>query len=191
MKIEELDWHRDDLREALDRSMARVHQHAQTRSIGMISANLAANTAEANRDALHALKQAVRQAGFGYAHVRGMAKERDQIVSEPSLLLIGREGDDPALRNFLIRQGQKFDQSDVIYKSGDSDDATMIHTRDDPDGHVGNEFNLGPWHANRTAAQFFTGLKGKRHFDFGESLEEMQVVYTRPVSFSNRTESLM
>lgn len=188
MRIDDLtNW--TDLTEALDRSLSRVQTHMQTRSVGLISANLASNTAQENLHARHELTQMLRQAGFGYSHVRGMARERDQVVSEPSLLVIGDKGDDPALKHWLIRAGQKFDQSDVIYKSGSEDDAMMIHTRNDEDGDVGAEFNIGPWHANRTAAQFFTKLKAGQ-FDFGHELQEMRIVYTRPISFSNREESL-
>ena len=165
-------WNYDDpaLREALNRSLARVHTHTKNRSIGIISAN----------QARYELSQTARKAGFGYAHMKAM--RRDAVVSEPSLLIIGREDDRRSLRSFLIKHGRKYDQSCILYKSGNSENATSIYTRDDEgnDKKVGDEEDWGKWHANRTAARFFAALDGKRHSDFGEGVDEMQVVYTLP-----------
>jgi hypothetical protein len=152
--------------------------------------------------------QAIRRAGFGYANVRGIAPENGGTVSEPAFLVIGRQGDDPALKAFLIQHGRRLNQSDVIYKSGSSANATGIYTKDDPvNQHMdGQEEDWGPWHANRSAAKYLTRLKGDRHFDFahmsddqGDSnnkrlltrQDETMVAYTMPLSFSNRHESLL
>ena len=168
---ETAEWNYDDpaLREALNRSLARVHAHTKNRSIGIISAD----------QARYELSQAARKAGFGYAHVKAM--KRDAVVSEPSLLIIGREGDDKGLRAFLIRHGQKYGQNCIVYKSGYSENATGIYTRDEArnDKKVGDEENWGKWHANLTAARFFAALDGKRHSDFGEGVDEMQVMSIR------------
>ena len=42
------------------------------------------------------------------------AMKRDAVVSEPSLLIIGREGDDKGLRTFLIKHGQKYNRSCIV-----------------------------------------------------------------------------
>lgn len=194
------------LREALNRSLARVHSHLQGRSIGIISANRGENTPAENARARHELVQAIRRAGFGYSHVRGVGPEDGGTVSEPSLLIIGREGDDRGLRAFLIRHGRRLGQSSVLYKSGLADNATGIYTKDDPvnQHRDGEEEDWGPWHANRSAAKFMTKLKGGGQFSFGDlpdegdtrllshkaRQDEMLVAYTRPISFSNRQESL-
>jgi hypothetical protein len=178
------------LDEALNRSLGRVYTQTKTRSIGIMSASLKDNSEQQNFVARHELSRAIKRAGFGYAHVRGVAQERGQIVEEPSLLLIGIEGDDPRLKSFLIRNGRKYNQTSVMYKSGASNRAVEIYTRDDPalGVHDGQQVDRGVWHPNRSAAQFLTRLKGGRSFAF---VNEDRVVYTRPFGFFTRGESLM
>jgi hypothetical protein len=202
--------HPDALREALNRSLARVYTHTQDRSIGIISGNRRNVTREENIKARQELMRDIRRAGFGYANVRGVGPENGAIVSEPAILVIGHKGDDPALKAFLISQGRRLNQNSVLYKSGSSNNATGIYTKDDPINQRsdGQEEDWGPWHANRSAAQYLTRLKGDRHFDFAHvpanqgdpdskrllshqtRQDEMMVAYTQPTSFSNRHESL-
>jgi hypothetical protein len=184
------------LDEALNRSLSRVQTQINTRSIGIMSANLAANSQQQNLAARNGLTLAMKRAGFGYAHVRGVAQERGHAIPEPSLLLIGTEGDDPRLKRFLIHNGRKYSQDSVLYKSGASENATGIYTRDDPlTGHRdGQEEDWGEWHPNRSTAQFLTKLKGDRSFTFakeGQIPNEARIVFTRPYSFATRHESLM
>jgi hypothetical protein len=180
------------LDEALNRSLGRVYTQTKTRSIGIMSASLDTNTPEQNLASRHELKRAIKRGGFGHAHVRGVGQESGYPVPEPSLLLIGTEGDDPRLKQFLIRNGRKHRQYSVLYKSGASDRAIEIYTRDDPARgvHDGQEVDRGIWHPNRSAAQFLTRLKGDRSFTFAKEGQD-RIVYTHPFGFFTRGEALM
>jgi hypothetical protein len=195
------EWYGNDFQEALSRSLLRVHQHAQTRAIGIISANLQTNTAKRNKDARHELTEDIRKAGFGYTHVKSVGQEDGKAVPEPSMLVthvksvgqedgkavpepsmlvIGHKGEDKnRLKNFLVNHGAKYGQTGVLYKDQGQENAKFIHTS--PMRH-GEEEDLGKFHANRSAAQFFTKLKGKRQFSF----EDVEVVYLRPIGFFTR-----
>ena len=188
----------EEIQEALNRSLSRVNQHAQNNTIGLISANLQALTQqdrERNNRARGELGHQIRTAGYGYAHVRGASKEAGEHVSdEPSFMVVGPKRDKKGnFKQFLMKHGQKHGQSSVVYKHPDSENATLIYTRDDPEhGHkYGDEEDLGKWHANRTAAQYFTKLKGPRNFNFEAVEDDMIIVYTNPVSFFSRKESLL
>jgi hypothetical protein len=101
------------LREALSRSLSRVHAHTQNRSIGIISPNLEANTAEQNAEARHLLTMAIKQAGYGYSHVKGMGKERD---AEPLTKILGliHHMIYPDAPEFLIKNGISPESDEAI-----------------------------------------------------------------------------
>lgn len=174
----------EDLDEALNRSLARVHTHVQNRPIGIMTGNREENTAEQNKAAKKDLVQNLKKHGFGYAHVRGVGQEDGGAVSEPSILIIGNKGDSKGhLEKFLIKHGQKYGQSGVLYKPHDDENAHFIDTKE----NIGQKSSLGKFHANDSAAKFFTKLKGNRQLSFSE---ETRVAYLSPVTFTNRTETL-
>lgn len=177
--IEQLrDFYVSDFPEALNRSLSRVMTHAAARSIGIISANRTANSPAENNRARHELQRDIQSAGYGYAHVKGVGQEDSEAVSEPSLLVIGHEGDDKGkLKKDLVRLGQKHGQFAVLHKQHGEDNAKLVYTNQDA---LGKEDDLGKFHANDTTAKFFTRLKGKdKRFSFGDQM----VVYLEPRGF--------
>jgi len=83
------------------------------------------------------------------------------------------------LKNFLVNHGAKYGQTGVLYKDHGQENAKFIHTS--PKRH-GEEEDLGKFHGNRSAVEFFTKLKGKCQF----SVEDVEVVYLRPIGFFTR-----
>ena len=178
---------KEHLVEALVKSLSRINTHLHNRSFGLISGNLKDNSDEQNRAHRVELRDAIKAAGFGYTHVRGFSLERGEPTeSEPSFLVAGHQDvpDRNRLKNFLIRHGQKHDQSSVIYKPHGETRAKEIYTREEEGHKIGDVEDRGEWHPNHTTARYLTKLKGNRHFAFGQENEEItQVVYQRAASF--------
>jgi len=158
------------LRDALGQSWSRVYTMTEGRSIGIISANQTDKSAQQNVAARYELTREKKRFGFGHAHVRGIElRNPRETTTEPALLLIGAKGEDRALKSFLIRNGRKYQQISVLYKSGTSDRVTGIFLPD------GIEEDWGIWQPGLSPAFLMAGT----------------VVYTRPFSFSTRGESLI
>jgi hypothetical protein len=72
-----------------------------------------------------------------------------------------------------------------LYKQHGDPNAKFVHTSEK---HFGKEEDLGKFHANDSAAMYYTKLKGetgtKRQFSF--SNEGIDVVYLKPRGFSVR-----
>jgi hypothetical protein len=182
----------ESLHEALNRSLARVHQHTQSRNIGIISANRGENTADENKAAHKQLAKDIKSAGYGFAHVSGRSREGEEVQSEPSFLVIGAKGKEDQLLHHLKKWGQKYNQDSILHKPHNSTEASLHGTSDNPESYPGpgKQEGVGKWHPNKVA-QFFSALKGKRSFTFAEEVsDEPLVVYTLPASFFSRKETL-
>ena len=86
-------------------------------------------------------------------------------MAEPALLLIGAKGDDRALKSFLTRNGRKYQQMSVLYKSGTSDRVNRHPSSREPRRGLGDL-------ASGSVARFLDG----RYCG----------CYTRPFGFSTR-----
>jgi hypothetical protein len=152
----------------------------------MISANRAGNTAELNNKVCYELRRDVKNAGFGYVHV---AHVEGEVLSQPSLLVIGCEGkDDNRLKYFLVKNGEKYDQEGVLYKDQGELNAKFIYTSK---GRAGTEEDLGKFHANGSAAQYFANLNCNRGPRCQEKLNaSLTVLYLEPKGFFVRREML-
>lgn len=170
-------------------SLSRVHTHTQGRNIGMITAHRGENTTEENNKNNAELESHIRKAGYGFVKVKGRyienhGTDKAKAVDEKSYLVVGKKGDDKGqLLSFLKKHGQKHGQDSILHKAHDSEEAHLHGTREGGYPGMGEKASVGKWHPNR-APEFHTAMKGNRTFAF-ESFE-----FLRPVSFSNRQESL-
>jgi hypothetical protein len=181
------DWYGESFSEALGRSLSRVMQHAQERSIGVISADRQGQTSAEKLHARRSLLGDIKKQGFGYTHVLGVGQEEGGPSSEKSFLVIGRPGDDKGhLKGALKSLGQKYGQMGVMHKQFGDPSAKFVHTSQE---HFGKEEDLGTFHANDSAAVFHTKLKGNRQFSY-QKKEGMDVLYLEPRSFFVRRDVL-
>ena len=175
----------DRFNEALDDSFSLVMHHANERSIGVISAYRAQDHTDAeNRQAHRNLVKDVRASGYGYTHVHGMGQEEGGTVSsEPSLLVIGREGDDKGhLKKTLTKLGNKYKQFGIMHKQYGELNAKFVNTTKD---EYGKEEDLGEFRADDSTAQYYTKLKGSSQFSYSQDKkkEGLDVAYTVPKGF--------
>jgi hypothetical protein len=181
------DWYGDPgFQEALGRSLARVAQHAQERSIGVISADRQGQTASDKAEARRGLIGDIKRSGFGYTHVLGVGQEEGGASSEKSFLVIGNKGNDQGhLKKTLSNLGRKYDQMGIMHKQHGDSNAKFVHTSKE---HFGKEEDLGTFHANDSTALFHTKLKGNRQFSY--SKEGTDVLYLEPKGFMVRRDVL-
>jgi hypothetical protein len=178
--------------EAASKSLARVHQHAQGRNIGMITAHRGENTAQENKSRNKELEHHIRKAGYGFVKVKGRyienhGTDRAKAVDEHSYLVIGKKGHDNGhLKGFLKKHGEKYKQDSVLHKAHDEEHAHLHGTRDGGFPGKGKTHNVGKFHPNR-AGEFHTKMKGKRTFAF-EEVQQLQ--FLTPVGFFSREENL-
>jgi len=185
-----------ELNEAASRSLARVHQHVQGRNIGIITAHRGGNASPEDRarnnDRNASLSKDISDAGYGYIHVRGRYIENHgtphaKPVDEHSFMVIGKKGNDNgALKNFLIKHGQKYDQDSVLHKSHDSTHAHLHGTsaRENSFPGLGKSHDVGEFHPNR-AGEFHSVMKGR-----GKTFAFEDYSFWNRISFSSRTETL-
>ena len=174
-------------------SLSRVHSHVQNRNLGMITAHRGENTSKENAARNKELEKSIRSAGYGFVKVKGRYIENHgtdaaKAVDEDSYLVIGSDDDDSGkLLSFLKQQGRKYSQDSILHKAASEENAKLHGTRDGGWPGMGKVHDVGKFHANR-AGEFHTAMKGKRSFEFSESVEYFSFV--RPVSFFNREETL-
>ena len=91
-------------------------------------------------------------------------------VHENSFLVIdgGTSQGEDQLKAFLKREGNKFGQDSVMFKSYNKEMAVEIGTRADASLGIGGEKVLGTWHPNKIG-EFCTIMKGGRSFVFGSA----------------------
>ena len=179
------EWYGSQFDEALGKSLSRVAQHAQERSIGVISADRQGQTASDKSLARRGLIGDIKKSGFGYTHVLGVGQEEGGPSSEKSFLVIGNKGDDKGhLKKTLTNLGHKYGQMGIMHKQHGDPNAKFVHTSKE---HFGKEEDLGTFHANDSAALFHTKLKGKRQFSY--SKEGTDVVYLEPRGFFVRRDA--
>lgn len=178
--------------EAASKSLSRIHQHAQGRNIGMISAHRGENTAQENKTRSKELEGHIRKAGYGFVKVKGRYIENHgtphaRAVDEHSYLVIGKKGHDKGhLKGFLKKHGEKYGQDSVLHKAHDEEHAHLHGTREGGFPGKGKAHNVGKFHPNR-AGEFHTKMKGKRTFAF-EEVEMLEFV--TPITFFSRDEAL-
>ena len=152
--------------------LSRLLSHINSRSLGIISA------CRANPDPLierrennqrtAELKNDIRDSQFGFVNVIGTfleneGKPNQKLTKEKGFLVIGAFNDTGrALKNFLIKEGNKFGQDAILYKSFQDDQAYLYY----PD-HVEN---VGTFHPQKIG-DYYTSLRGKK-FTFTTVNEE-------------------
>lgn len=182
------------LREAANRSLARIHQHVQDRNIGIITAHRGGNATPEDRARNNKrnaeLANDIHKAGYGYVHVRGRyienhGTENARHVDEHSYMVIGKKGDDKgALKNFLTKHGEKYEQDSILHKPHNSSKATLHGTKEGAWPGKGKTHEVGEFHPNR-AGEFHSVMKGR-----GKTFAFEEYHYLNPRSFSRRKESL-
>lgn len=180
-----LDANKIPLSEAASHSLARVHQHAQDREVGFITAHRGEHSPAENNARNSALKDDIRKAGFGHIPIRGRYIENkgtpeERKVHEKSFMVIGGKKD-TGLKKFLHKHGEKYGQESVVHKAHDSHNA-KLHMTSGPD--KGQTHDLGSFHANK-ASDYQSAIKGKhKSFTFEEYF------YITEKGPSNRRETL-
>lgn len=144
-------------------SLARIFQHTQTSSVAFISASRAGLPPSENSSREAQLKQAIRNAGYGYVRINGHYIEKHDDgaeipVVEHSFMVIG--DDDGQLRSFAIKMGEQFDQDSILFKPKGAD-AMLIGTTTRASwlGHGATQ-NIGSFHPSRMG-DFYSQYKGK------------------------------
>ena len=176
---------------ALEESnLARLHDHLQSRNIGILTAHRGNLPADENVARNRQLETHIRQAGYGFVHVDGNYVEhygtpQANKVSERAYLVIGKEGhDNGELKGFLKKHGAAYDQDSILHKAAGEKDAKLIGTsgRESawPSHH--EEVSVGEWHPNR-AGEFHSALHNKKTFQFSESFESRGLVETHGSNF--------
>ena len=165
------------LNEAANKSLSRIHQHTQNRTIGMVTSDRAGMKPAELESRRKTLEAAIREAGYGYINVKGRYIEgfgtKDaKPVDEHSFLIVGEEGRDQneELKTFLTSLGMRFGQDSVLYKPYDSESATLIGTNKGGYPGLGVESDIGKWHPNKMS-EFQTALRGNRTFMFSSDGE--------------------
>lgn len=182
------------LKEAASRSLARVHQHVQERNIGIITAHRGGNSSPEDRERNNkrnaSLANDIHKAGYGYTHVRGRyienhGTEHARHVDEHSFMVHGKKGDDKgALKHFLVKHGEKYEQDSVLHKPHNSTKASLHGTSEGAWPGKGKSHEVGEFHPNR-AGEFHSVMKGR-----GKSFAFEDYLFLQPRSFSRRRESL-
>jgi hypothetical protein len=155
----------------LETSLARVHQHTKDSNIGMITAHRGENTPEQNKAGNKELEKSIRDAGHGFAKVKGRYIEnfgtpQAKAVDEHSYLVIGKRGDDSGeLKNFLLQHGEKHGQDSILHKAHNEPTAKLHGTKEGGWPGKGEVADVGKWHPNR-AGEFHSVLGGKKTFSF-------------------------
>lgn len=172
------------LSEAAKRSMSRVRDHVQGRSVGFITANRATKpnpknptgkpldvSKAENRSNNKALEKDIKDAGYGFVRVKGGWVEKQEDGSEiakrePSYLVVGPKHDDKGkLKEFLKHHGSKYNQDAVLYKHHDNDAVLDISTSDRrKDNPRHSESPIGKFHPGRFGS-YFTALHGDADTD--------------------------
>lgn len=170
------------LSETARRSLSRVHQHLNSRSLGLITANrlkkpttvggetkhVHVTTAE-NRSNNKALEKDIRDAGYSFIRVKGGYPEADESGKrptgdsryEPSYIVLGSKTDDGGkLKDFLVHHGSKYNQDAVLYKHHSNPVVQSISTSDrDPTSPKGTEQPLARAKFGKFG-DYFTALHG-------------------------------
>jgi hypothetical protein len=160
----------------LESSFARVQQHTQNRSIGMILASRSNLTSEENRQRHTALKSDVRKAGYGFIDIKGRyvenyGKANALNVDQHSLLVVGKIGDDKGhLLGHLKHLATKYNQDSILHKPHKSEKAWLHGTNETGYPGKGKAVEVGSWHPNRTA-EFNSMMKNEKRFAFGEQFQ--------------------
>lgn len=172
------------MREAANRSLARIHDHVKNRNVGLISADRAEHTAEERKAHRKALKADIRKHGYGYVNVQGRYIENKgtphekTVDDEHSFMVIGKKGDDKgALKGFLKKHGEKYNQDSVLHKAHNEPTAKLHGTTKKKDAWVpyGKTHDVGEFHPNK-AAEYHSKLKGNRPFSFTN--EDYEIKFT-------------
>lgn len=139
-------------------SLGRVYHITQSRNVGMITANRAANTRANDAEASKQLELSIRS-HFGIIKVKAFFKEDGEQVFLTSFLVLGKEGDDSgSLLGFLKQEGKRYDQDAILYKSYGDDHAYLIGLKDGALPGPGVTHDTGVFHPNR-AREYLSMLK--------------------------------
>ena len=182
----------DPLQVFNESSLSRVFAHTQNRNLGMMTAHRAGFTPEENVQRNRQLEHDIRNHGFGFTHVKGRYIENHgtpeaRPVDEHSYLIHGKTGNDNgALKHFLMKHGEKYNQDSVLHKPHDSENAHLIGTSHGVFPGKGVEHPLGKWHPNRTG-EFHSVMTG-RHAH-GRTFTFESIRFLNPITFFTRVET--
>ena len=171
-------------------SLSRIWQYTQNYNMGIATAFRGALPLEENKQRNRQLEKDIRAAGFGFVKVTGFYIENpgtpeETKVKEESYVVVTKKTDDNKLKDFLKKEGQKFDQDSVLYKGAD-DKAVLIGTAEGRWPGLDKEEVVGDWKPN-VVGQFYTKLRGHGTFVF-ESFDEPSNINT--LSYRNRKKKL-
>jgi hypothetical protein len=141
----------EELTEAARRSLSRMSDHMQGRSLGMISAVRKERTPEENNKHTDELENHLKGSGFGYMARKGKYMYDDgKVGSEKSFIVMSRhKGDDQgALHHFLSQHGAAHGQESIVHKAHDSPEAHLHFLQDTSDNKKGDSFSIGPFRPN-------------------------------------------
>lgn len=159
-------------------NLARVNQHIQDRNVGMITAHRGDSSPEENKRNNKELEKSIRSAGHGFVRVKGRyvenyGKPDARNVDEKSYLVIGKKGDDQgALKDFLVKHGQKYNQDSILHKAHNEETAKLHGTSEGGWPGAGNVEDVGKFHPGR-AGEFHSVLRGKKTFNFSNESYEL------------------
>lgn len=159
-------------------SMSRIYDHTKNRPFAALTAFRGEYSLAENRDRNKDLIQQVRDAGFGFAKVKGRyienkGTDKENPVDEESIMVFAPKGTDmKAFEKFVTGLGSKFDQDSVLVKSPDNDSAELVITSP-TGGDVGDRIDVGQWRPGNTG-EFFSVFhggsrktgKGMKSFEF-------------------------
>lgn len=148
----------------LESSLSRIFSYTKNRNIAIISGQRGNLTPKENAVRTANLKSEIRKL-FGFITVKGRFIENkgtseEKVVDEISFLVIGSEDDDKGLLlGFIKKMGEKYQQDSVLYKSYDSEFASLIGTTEGQFPGKGIKHILGKFQPN-TISDFKSVLKG-------------------------------
>lgn len=168
------------LKEAANRSLARLQTLATSKAIVIITAFRGENTLTHNRGLNVLLKKDIRQLGWGYTPVSGgfveeSANGQKTHVREESFF-VSPTGNEKEITNNVINLITKYKQDAALVKFPEIENAYLVSTS-------GEKTNVGKWHADpQLMAQYYTRMrKGPSNRQFTFEAVGDDSLYTRMV----------
>lgn len=181
-------------------SLGRVHQHVQNKNVGIITAqredmkkvNLSYDGKTDTRkmiwdhDKIKAanrkLEDDIRRHGMGFIHVKGRYPEgkgtpdEKMVDCEHSYMIHAHPEHKEALKSFLLKHGNKYNQDSVIWKPHDRKNATYLQTSNVGDHKKGDEADAGTFHPRKVGDFHSRLMHNNKIFTFSESASDQQPV---------------
>lgn len=161
-------------------SLGRILQHTKNANLGIISAERGMYSKKENFKRSKELEKLIKQAGFGYIHLKGFwvensGTDNEKHISEKSYMIIAKKDKKDLLKEKLKLWGSEdyFRQEAVVFKPYDSEEFLLIGTSDtvlvNDNGEEkevksfiskGEEENIGKFRPNQIS-DLYLKVKGK------------------------------